>query len=73
MRYQQAPDIFPCPSGSTWAKPSGDHIALGGFVLFVQRQNNVRRSWMTVIYLVALAIAMMGWLWLIVWLARRLI
>jgi hypothetical protein len=36
-------------------------------------QSNVRRSWMKVTYFVALAIAMMGWLWLVVWLARHLI
>jgi hypothetical protein len=36
-------------------------------------RGNVRRNWLTVNYLVALTIGMMGWIWLIVWLARHLI
>jgi hypothetical protein len=33
MRYQQAPDIGPIQVRQyPWAKPSGDHIPLGGFV-----------------------------------------
>jgi hypothetical protein len=55
------------------AKPSGDHIPLGGFVRSALSQSNVRRSWMSTTFFVALAIAMMGWLWLIVWVARHLI
>jgi hypothetical protein len=33
----------------------------------------VRRYWLRINYLVALTIAMMTWIWLIVWLARHLI
>jgi hypothetical protein len=33
----------------------------------------VRRYWLTANYLIALTLAMIGWLWLIVWIARQLI
>ncbi len=32
-----------------------------------------RRYWLRINYLVALTLGMVGWLWLIVWLAGRLI
>jgi hypothetical protein len=71
-----APGNFPKGPGPTEAKPSGDHIPLGGFVRAgpaFMRRGNVRRYWIAANYFVAVALAMMGWLWLIVWMARRLI
>jgi hypothetical protein len=60
---------FPQASGPT-AKPSGDYIPLGGFVFYLSA---MRQTWMKANYFVAIAVAMMGWLWLIVWIARQLI
>jgi hypothetical protein len=55
------------------AKPSSDHIPLGG--LFFGRpmsKDGMRRYWMIVNYLVAITLAMIGWIWLIAWIARQL-
>jgi len=37
------------------------------------RRGNMRRYWTAINYFAAVAVAMMGWLWLIVWMARHLI
>jgi hypothetical protein len=55
------------------AKPSGDHIPLGGFVLSAAQRAEMRRYWLTANYLVAITLAMIGWLWLIAWVAMQLI
>jgi hypothetical protein len=34
---------------------------------------SVRRYWMMANYLAAIALAMLGWLWLIAWIVRKLI
>jgi hypothetical protein len=36
-------------------------------------RSNWRRYWMTSIYYVTIALAMIGWLWLIAWIALKLI
>jgi hypothetical protein len=33
----------------------------------------MRRCWLTASYLVAIVLAMIGWLWFIAWIAMRLI
>jgi hypothetical protein len=33
----------------------------------------MRQTWMKANYFVAIAVAMIGWLWLIVWIARQLL
>jgi hypothetical protein len=36
------------------------------------RRDDLRRYWMIANYLIAIALAMIGWLWLIAWVARQL-
>jgi hypothetical protein len=48
-------------SGPSVAKPSGDHIPLGGFV-YAPTMANMRDRWMKAIYMVAIALATFGWL-----------
>jgi hypothetical protein len=59
------------PDGLTMARPSGDHnSALGGFVFYVKEP--MRQTWMMVNYILAITVAMIGWLCLIAWIAMRL-
>jgi hypothetical protein len=58
------------PSIRTPPQQSRQAIIFGGLFDFGA---DVRHYWLTVNYLVALTLAMMGWLWLIVWIARQLI
>jgi hypothetical protein len=37
------------------------------------RRDDIRRYWMIANYLVAITLAMIGWLWLIAWIAMQLI
>jgi hypothetical protein len=37
------------------------------------RRDGIRRYWMIATYLVAITLAMIGWLWLITWIALHLI
>jgi hypothetical protein len=41
--------------------------------LFIARDKSMRYHWMKVVYLLAIALAMIGWLWFIGWCALRLI
>jgi hypothetical protein len=53
------------------ARPSGDHnSALGGFVFYVKEP--MRQTWMMVNYILAITVAMIGWLCLNAWIAMRL-
>jgi hypothetical protein len=72
-RYQRCTGHFP-QVRPTAAKPSGDHIAPGGFCLSAEpmRRDDMRRYWMSANYLIAITLAMIGWLWLIAWIARQL-
>jgi hypothetical protein len=66
----RAPDHYP-PAGST--KPAGDLILLGGSVLSDARKAGIRDHWIAASYLVAITLAMIGWLWLIAWMTMRLV
>jgi len=64
-------------SGPKPAKPSRDHIPLGGFVRhwtflrLKQKPVSMRQAWMRVNYLIAIAIATIGWLCFIGWVVRK--
>jgi hypothetical protein len=70
VRYHCRTGQFP-QVRTTSAKPSGDHIPLAA--LFIVREKRMRYHWMKVVYLLAIALAMIGWLWFIGWCAFRLI
>jgi hypothetical protein len=65
-------DYYP-PAGPAFAKPAGDLIQLGGLVLPDARKTRTRDRWITASYLVAITVAMIGWLWLIAWMAMWLV
>jgi hypothetical protein len=65
-------DYYP-PAGSTLAKPANDLIPFGDSVLSDALKPGIRDRWMTASYLVAITVAMIGWLWLIASMAMRLI
>jgi hypothetical protein len=56
-------------SGPTEAKPSVDIFRQAALFLPAAPMRN---SWLKVFYLVAIAIATIGWLWFIVWIVFRL-
>jgi hypothetical protein len=68
----RAGDYCP-PVGTPPEKPSSDLIPIGGFVLSDARKARIRGYWINGSYLVAITVAMIGWLWLIAWMAMRLI
>jgi hypothetical protein len=68
----RAGDYCP-PAGTPLAKPSRDLMPLGGIVFSGARKNRIRGRWINLSYLVAITVAMIGWLWLIAWTAMRLI
>ena len=72
MVKPRAGDYCP-PAGTPLAKPSRDLIPLGGVVFSGARKNRIRGYWINLSYLVAITVAMIGWLWLIAWTAMRLI
>jgi hypothetical protein len=55
----------PPRSGPTVAKPSGDHIPLGGFVFSRIARSDMRRTAIKAAFLAITIAAMGGWLWLI--------
>jgi hypothetical protein len=61
------------PAGPALAKPSSDLIPHGGSVLPDARKARIRGYWLNGSYLIAIAVTMIGWLWLIAWTAMELI
>ena len=68
----RAGDYCP-PAGTPLAKPSHDLIPLSGVVFSGARKTRIRGYCINLSYLVAITVAMIGWLWLIAWTAMRLI
>jgi len=67
-----APDIFP-KSGPPWQNRQAIILRLAAlFIGRAMRRDDMRRYWMNATYLVATTLAMIGWLWLIAWVARQL-
>jgi hypothetical protein len=63
------PDNFPRPGPLQRSRQAIIfRLAALFFILSAMRQN-----WMKANYFVAIVVAMIGWLWLIVWIARQLI
>ena len=61
------------PAAPALAKPAGDLIPLGDVALSETRKTKMRDRLITASYLVAVTVAMIGWLWLIAWMAMRLV
>jgi hypothetical protein len=78
MRRSYHSGTGPKAPGPTAAKPSGDHIPLGGFVgperqSTANVESSMRHVLMRAVYLAAIAVATIGWLWFLVWAATQLV
>jgi hypothetical protein len=56
-----------------WQSRRAIILRLAALFIGRPRRDDMRRYWMIANYLVAIALAMIGWLWLIAWIARQLV
>jgi hypothetical protein len=67
---QRHPRRTPCKAGQAIIFRLA---ALSDWQDHFMRSDNVRRYWMLANYLAAIVLATIGWIWLMVWIAKRLI